>query len=138
MVNAQKPITSINGPEEGVFRAMTSEQWWVGFGLFGQALFTGRFIVQWVSSERQKKSVIPVAFWYLSISGATVLLSYAVYRQDPVFIIGQSTGFVIYFRNLQLLSRVSRRSEEEAEVVTLPMVRTETRSTAEQPSRRAA
>ncbi|MCA9034716.1 MAG: lipid-A-disaccharide synthase N-terminal domain-containing protein [Planctomycetaceae bacterium] len=117
---------------------MTSEQWWVGFGLFGQALFTGRFIVQWVSSERQKKSVIPVAFWYLSISGATVLLSYAVYRQDPVFIIGQSTGFVIYFRNLQLLSRASRRSEEEAEVVTLPMVRTETRSTAEQPSRRAA
>ncbi len=105
---------------------MTSEQLWIGFGLLGQALFTGRFIVQWLSSERQRKSVIPMAFWYLSISGAVVLLTYAIHRGDPVFVLGQSTGLLIYFRNLQLLGKTSKAkdaaTEEEQEPVILPMV----------------
>ena len=76
---------------------------WVLFGLFGQLLFTGRFLVQWLASERARRSVVPVAFWYLSISGGLVLLAYAIYRADPVFIFGQSLGVVIYARNLWLI-----------------------------------
>lgn len=79
------------------------ELWWVAIGMAGQLLFTGRFLVQWIASERQRKSVIPLAFWYLSMSGGVVLLCYAIYRQDPVFIFGQSTGVVIYARNLWLI-----------------------------------
>ncbi len=76
---------------------------WVLFGLFGQLLFTGRFLVQWIASERARRSVVPVAFWYLSIAGGVVLLAYAIYRADPVFIFGQSLGVVIYARNLWLI-----------------------------------
>jgi lipid-A-disaccharide synthase-like uncharacterized protein len=76
----------------------------------GQCLFTGRFIVQWLSSERQKKSVIPSSFWFLSIGGAIILLIYAIYRQDPVFMIGQSAGLFIYLRNLQLIHNERIRS----------------------------
>ncbi len=84
------------------------EFWWVAFGLFGQLLFTGRFLVQWIASERAKRSVVPIAFWYFSISGGMILLAYAIYRQDPVFILGQSMGLFIYLRNLWLI-RVERR-----------------------------
>jgi lipid-A-disaccharide synthase-like uncharacterized protein len=73
---------------------------WLIVGFVGQALFSARFIVQWIKSEREKKSVFPVAFWYFSIAGGVTLLAYAVYRQDPVFIVGQLTGLFIYFRNL--------------------------------------
>jgi lipid-A-disaccharide synthase-like uncharacterized protein len=82
-----------------------SEQMWIAFGLVGQLVFTGRFVVQWLSSEREKKSVVPVAFWYLSIAGGVVLLVYAVHRQDPVFMLGQSLGLFVYLRNLQLIHR---------------------------------
>ena len=68
---------------------------WVIFGLFGQALFSMRFLVQWITSEIKKRSVIPTAFWVFSLAGAATLLIYAIHRRDPVFIIGQSTGFVI-------------------------------------------
>ncbi|MEZ6061315.1 MAG: lipid-A-disaccharide synthase N-terminal domain-containing protein [Planctomycetaceae bacterium] len=100
---------------------MTSENFWIGFGLTGQCLFTARFLVQWLSSERQGKSVIPMAFWYLSVSGGMVLFIYALYRADPVFIIGQSTGLFIYLRNIHLVlrSRQRERSEAEAAPVTL-------------------
>lgn len=84
------------------------EFWWVAFGLFGQLLFTGRFLVQWIASERAKRSVVPIAFWYFSIGGGVILLAYAIYRQDPVFILGQSMGLFIYLRNLWLI-RVERR-----------------------------
>ena len=84
---------------------MESERVLLGFGLIGQLLFTGRFIIQWVSSERHGRSVIPAAFWHLSISGAIVLLIYAVLRHDPVFVLGQSTGLLIYLRNLQFIAR---------------------------------
>jgi lipid-A-disaccharide synthase-like uncharacterized protein len=73
---------------------------WLGVGFLGQALFSARFLVQWIKSEREKKSVFPVAFWYFSIAGGVTLLAYAIYRQDPVFILGQATGLLIYFRNL--------------------------------------
>ena len=82
---------------------MTTEQIWIGIGLFGQLLFSSRFLVQWIASEKMKKSVIPVAFWYLSIGGSLTLLSYAIYRIDPVFILGQFTGLFIYMRNLILI-----------------------------------
>ena len=76
---------------------------WVMIGLAGQALFSARFLVQWMVSERRHESVIPIAFWYLSLAGSAVLLSYAIYRMDPVFILGQSMGFFIYARNLWLI-----------------------------------
>ena len=79
------------------------ELFWVLFGLFGQLLFTGRFLVQWIASERARRSVVPVAFWYFSIAGGLVLLAYAIYRADPVFILGQTLGVVIYARNLWLI-----------------------------------
>lgn len=78
---------------------------WVLFGLFGQFMFFMRFFVQWVESERQKRSVIPVSFWYLSLAGSAILAVYAIHIQDPVFIIGQSLGFFIYIRNLMLIKK---------------------------------
>lgn len=80
-----------------------AEFWWVVFGLAGQLAFTGRFIVQWLASEKARKSVVPVSFWYLSIIGALMLLTYALYRKDPVFVLGQSMGLFIYLRNLWLI-----------------------------------
>jgi lipid-A-disaccharide synthase-like uncharacterized protein len=76
---------------------------WVGFGLAGQLLFTARFLVQWIASERARRSVVPVAFWYFSMGGGVMLLAYAIYRADPVFILGQLMGVVIYARNLWLI-----------------------------------
>jgi lipid-A-disaccharide synthase-like uncharacterized protein len=74
-------------------------------GLGGQMAFTARFLVQWIASEKAGRSTVPVAFWYFSIVGGTVLLSYAIYRGDPVFILGQSMGVIIYSRNLWLIRR---------------------------------
>ena len=79
------------------------EFWWVVVGLFGQALFSMRFLVQWIMSERAKRSVMPIAFWYFSIAGVMVLRSYAFYRRDPVFMLGQGTGLFLYLRNLWLI-----------------------------------
>jgi|SRR5689334_13157914 lipid-A-disaccharide synthase-like uncharacterized protein len=79
------------------------EFWWVVVGLSGQLLFSMRFLIQWIMSERARKSVMPVTFWYFSLAGGLVLLGYAIHRKDPVFIIGQSTGLVIYIRNLWLI-----------------------------------
>ncbi len=73
----------------------------VGFG--GQALFSMRFIVQWLASERARRSVVPVVFWYFSLGGGILLLVYALYREDPVFVFGQAAGLVIYVRNLWLI-----------------------------------
>ncbi len=76
---------------------------WVLFGLVAQLMFTARFLVQWIASERAKDSVMPVAFWYFSLAGGVMLLSYALYRADPVFILGQGLGVIIYMRNLWLI-----------------------------------
>jgi lipid-A-disaccharide synthase-like uncharacterized protein len=82
-----------------------SETTLLGVGLFGQLLFSARFLVQWLASERAGRSVVPLAFWYLSVGGGLVLFLYAWVRRDPVFIIGQGTGLFIYVRNLHLLRR---------------------------------
>ncbi len=88
---------------------MAKETIWLIVGFAGQLCFTSRFLVQWLVSERQKKSIIPLAFWYFSILGGATLLSYAIYRKDPVFILGQSTGLIIYFRNLYFIRREARQ-----------------------------
>ncbi|MDC1356510.1 lipid-A-disaccharide synthase N-terminal domain-containing protein [Pseudomonadota bacterium] len=82
----------------------------IGFG--GQALFATRFIIQWLSSENAGRSVIPVAFWYFSISGGLVLLTYAIWRQDPVIIAGQSVGVFIYGRNLYFISKEKKQNKD--------------------------
>ena len=73
---------------------------WVGFGLLGQVLFTGRMVVQWIASEKAQRSVIPTAFWWMSLGGATMLIIYFIWRVDIVGIVGQATGWFIYVRNL--------------------------------------
>jgi lipid-A-disaccharide synthase-like uncharacterized protein len=78
---------------------------WLILGLAGQALFSMRFLIQWIYSEKHKKSVIPTAFWYFSLAGGLTLLSYAILRQDPVFIIGQGMGLFVYIRNLMLIRK---------------------------------
>ena len=90
---------------------MSKELFWVIVGFTGQAFFSARFLVQWIASEYVKKSVIPLMFWYFSIFGGLTLLSYAIYRRDPVFIVGQSTGIVIYLRNLQLIYKQKKSAE---------------------------
>ncbi len=84
---------------------VTTEQLWLAVGLFGQALFSARFLVQWIASERRKRSVVPHAFWYFSIGGGLTLLAYAIYRRDPVFILGQGAGLFVYARNLWFIHR---------------------------------
>ncbi|MFL5516480.1 MAG: lipid-A-disaccharide synthase N-terminal domain-containing protein [Gemmatimonadales bacterium] len=78
---------------------------WLGIGFLGQTTFSLRFLVQWWRSERAGRSVVPLAFWYLSLVGGVLLLFYAVYRRDPVFILGQVTGVFVYLRNLHLIRR---------------------------------
>jgi lipid-A-disaccharide synthase-like uncharacterized protein len=76
---------------------------WAGIGLGGQFFFFMRFFIQWIASERKKRSVVPLAFWYFSIGGGAVLLAYACYKRDLVFILGQGGGLIIYVRNLMLI-----------------------------------
>ena len=83
---------------------MTVTQWMI-IGFVGQALFGARFIIQWIISEKQGESTIPLAFWYCSIGGSVVLLTYAIHKQDIVFIVGQSLGSIVYIRNLILIDR---------------------------------
>jgi len=82
-------------------------------GFTGQAVFGMRFIVQWLYSEKKRRSVIPMAFWYLSLTGSILLMIYAILRHDPVFILGQSTGFIVYVRNIRLIHLESRKKREE-------------------------
>lgn len=86
---------------------------WLAIGFLGQAMFSGRFIVQWLVSEKLKRSVIPNLFWWFSIGGGTVLLVYALHRSDPVFIVGQAAGLFIYLRNLYLIYRTSKKQMED-------------------------
>jgi lipid-A-disaccharide synthase-like uncharacterized protein len=83
---------------------MPSETFWIAIGFLGQAMFSGRFLVQWLASERRRASVIPRAFWCLSLAGGSTLLCSAIWRQDPVFILGQSFGLLVYSRNLMLMA----------------------------------
>lgn len=87
---------------------------WVIVGLGAQLLFSMRFIIQWIASEKQRRSVVPELFWWFSISGGLTLLAYAIHRQDPVFILGQALGVVIYVRNLWLIYAEKRASRQGA------------------------
>ena len=78
---------------------------WISFGLFGQLMFTGRFIVQWLASEKAGRSVVPVAFWYFSIIGGFIVLLYGIHKVDPVIILGQLPGVLIYSRNIWLIQQ---------------------------------
>jgi lipid-A-disaccharide synthase-like uncharacterized protein len=85
---------------------------WILLGFVAQAMFTMRFVVQWVASERAKRSVVPAAFWTFSILGGALLLVYAIYRKDPVFIAGQAAGLFIYFRNVWFILREKKETRE--------------------------
>jgi lipid-A-disaccharide synthase-like uncharacterized protein len=76
---------------------------WIGIGLVAQLMFSMRFLVQWIATEKARASIIPETFWYFSFAGGVLLLAYAVYRMDPVFILGQATGLVIYSRNIYFI-----------------------------------
>ncbi len=89
---------------------VTRLDWWVLLGFVAQAFFTMRFLVQWLASEKAGKSVIPLAFWWFSIGGGLLLLVYALYRRDPVFILGQGFGVFVYLRNLQFVLRERKRA----------------------------
>jgi lipid-A-disaccharide synthase-like uncharacterized protein len=78
---------------------------WIAFGLVGNALFFSRFLIQWLASERAGKSVVPTAFWYLSLAGSAVLLIYALHKRDPVFILAYLPNAFVYLRNLHLIRR---------------------------------
>jgi lipid-A-disaccharide synthase-like uncharacterized protein len=84
---------------------------WIIIGFIGQALFSMRFILQWIASERLKRSIIPKAFWYFSLAGGVTLLAYAIHKKDPVFIAGQGLGLVVYIRNLYLIRSGRQRAD---------------------------
>lgn len=93
---------------------MEHDTFWLVIGFLGQGLFSARFIVQWLKSEKLKKSVVPLAFWYFSLAGGGTLLAYAIHRGDPVFIVGQATGLFIYLRNLWFIYREHQQVDPPA------------------------
>ncbi|SDR11697.1 lipid-A-disaccharide synthase N-terminal domain-containing protein [Pseudovibrio sp. Tun.PSC04-5.I4] len=82
---------------------------WVLWGFIAQIMFMMRFMIQWIASERVGRSIVPVAFWFFSIGGGALLLTYAIVKKDPVFIAGQGLGLIIYFRNLWLIYKEKRK-----------------------------
>jgi lipid-A-disaccharide synthase-like uncharacterized protein len=90
---------------------MSKHDVWLIVGFAGQAMFSMRFIIQWLKSERMKKSVIPIAFWYFSVAGGAALLLYAIHRKDPVFIVGQGAGLFIYARNLYFIFMDKKKAQ---------------------------
>jgi len=101
-----------------IFNWITVDHVWLLVGFLGQALFASRFIIQWFKSELVGRSVIPLSFWYFSLGGGVVLLAYAIYRLDPVFIAGQATGLIVYSRNLFLINREKRGETPTLEIET--------------------
>lgn len=94
---------------------LTTDTIWIATGFLGQGLFFGRWIVQWLASERSASSKVPISFWYLSLVGGLITLAYAIYRKDPVFIAGQSIGAVVYVRNLMLIYRPNQASPAKSD-----------------------
>ena len=92
---------------------MTVEQIWLIIGFIGQTIFASRFLIQWVVSERASRSIIPNIFWWISLAGSLTLLSYAIHKQDPVFIVGQSCGFLIYSRNIYLIKKFGKKKKND-------------------------
>lgn len=97
---------------------MSNMTLWLTVGILGQVLFTARFLMQWVVSETKRASVIPTAFWWLSILGGTALLAYAIFRRDPVIIAGQAMGLFVYARNLMLVAKEARVRKTQARFAT--------------------
>ncbi|MBO0903643.1 lipid-A-disaccharide synthase N-terminal domain-containing protein [Jiella sonneratiae] len=93
---------------------------WIVLGFIAQAMFTARFLIQWIASERARRSVMPVAFWTFSLLGGSLLLVYALHRRDPVFIIGQAAGLFIYARNVMLIVGEKKRTLAETESMEIP------------------
>jgi lipid-A-disaccharide synthase-like uncharacterized protein len=91
--------------EAGTLIMLSPETIWIAIGFLGQGLFFGRWLIQWIASERNAESRMPIAFWYLSLIGGLITLAYAIYRRDPVFIAGQGIGALVYIRNLMLIRR---------------------------------
>jgi lipid-A-disaccharide synthase-like uncharacterized protein len=81
----------------------TIEKTWLAIGFIAQLMFSMRFIIQWIASERARRSIVPETFWYFSVLGGVMLLAYAIYRVDPVFILGQASGLAIYSRNIYFI-----------------------------------
>jgi len=91
---------------------MSTETIWIGIGFLGKGLFFGRWLIQWIASERSAESHVPIAFWYMSLIGGLITLTYAIYRMDPVFISGQGLGSVVYLRNLVLIHRGNQTKDQ--------------------------
>ncbi len=89
------------------------EKVWATVGLLGQGVFTARFVVQWLSSERKRDTVVPEAFWWLSLGGGLVTLTYAIHLQSLAFMLGQSMGLFVYVRNLMLISKRKKREAKQ-------------------------
>lgn len=102
-------------PEPIIHAIIDADPFWTTFGMVGQVLFTGRFVLQLWYSERAGRPVNPIYFWYLSMAGSVLLFSYAVAQRDPIIILGQSFGIVVYLRNLALIRRQSQAEGESAE-----------------------
>jgi lipid-A-disaccharide synthase-like uncharacterized protein len=106
----------IQTSDNPLFKLFNITNWgslvWVTLGLAGQGAFFGRMFIQWVASERRKESVVPPAFWWLSLVGGVLLFAYFIWRQDIVGVLGQSTGLVIYARNLRLIAKQKQREAE--------------------------
>ncbi|AZO94842.1 lipid-A-disaccharide synthase N-terminal domain-containing protein [Halocella sp. SP3-1] len=90
---------------------------WIVIGLIGQVIFSLRFIIQWLASEKAKKSIVPDVFWYLSIAGSLTLLTYAIHQKDPVFILGQAAGSFIYLRNLVLIKKNNEKQKAKVGIM---------------------
>lgn len=103
-------LTRITGYLHAVF--VEQFDYWIALGFIAQFFFTMRFLVQWLASEKAKRSVIPLSFWFFSIGGGFLLLIYAIHRRDPVFIAGQGLGLFIYVRNLMLIAKGRRHDEK--------------------------
>ena len=88
----------------------TTEMAWLGIGLLAQLMFSMRFIVQWIASEKARRSIVPETFWYFSLVGGTMLFAYAIYRTDPVFMLGQGMGLLIYGRNIYFIREHHRNA----------------------------
>lgn len=108
-------LVDLSNQVGGYLYAVFVEGWdgWIVLGFLGQLLFTMRFLLQWLASERAQKSVIPLSFWFFSLGGGSLLFAYALYRRDPVFILGQGLGLFIYLRNLWLIAKERKAQRRE-------------------------
>ena len=103
-------MTTLSGLTQWYASTSVTELVWLAIGFTAQLMFSMRFLVQWIHSERAGQSIVPELFWYFSAVGGLLLLSYAIYRVDPVFIVGQATGLLIYSRNIYFIWRSKRQA----------------------------